>query len=611
MPAVHSGRSAPTLSLRWSLLFLAVGFVGSSSVMLIILLHQGGAPAWAFWGYTAVCWLYALSGCLAWWRRPSNAKGAFQVRGGVSVFLLVVGSSTVPLLTSLGMVTATVSLAVLVHLLHAFPSGRIRTRAARITVLAGYVVCLPLQLPLYAFDPATAGLPVHIADRPGLLAVGETVQSTAGALVMVATVVILVQRLHRAKAWQRKVLVPLFGYGIFAALFIPLSSNLLRWLGWSQFQIGVAQLAVLAGVPVAFSLGVLRGGFARTGELAELASWLSAPTQSRSDLSAVLAAVLGDPFLQLVFWVPERKRFVDSSGVWAELPTAGEARSSVAVEMAGERIGAVIYDSELIADPELVATAGRLVALGVERERLTAALRATEQSLRRSRERLLETADRERRRIAQDLHDGLQVKLVLLAVEAQQLANQLAAASQVRERATELRRRIDFAAAELRSLVHAVMPSSLVERGLGFAAEDLVDRLPVPAELHLGAIGTLPASVASTAYFVVAEALTNVVKHAGATKVVVRLDEMDGTLMVEVTDNGRGGASRDGGTGLRGLIDRVDVLGGTFTLFSPVGSGTTISVRLAVPRDADQPTALISVAVPIPTKPTPTKGLPQ
>lgn len=90
--------------------------------------------------------------------------------------------------------------------------------------------------------------------------------------------------------------------------------------------------------------------------------------------------------------------------------------------------------------------------------------------------------------------------------------------------------------------------------------------------------------------------------NAAATKVVVRLDEMDGTLMIEVTDNGRGGASREGGTGLRGLVDRVDVLGGTFTLFSPVGSGTTISVRLAVSRDADHPDGLSPTAVPIATR---------
>ena len=117
-----------------------------------------------------------------------------------------------------------------------------------------------------------------------------------------------------------------------------------------------------------------------------------------------------------------------------ELPESGSHRSSVPVELSGEPIGAIIYDSELIADPELVRTAGNVVALGVDRERLTAALRVTEQSLRRSRERIVETADRERRRIAQDLHDGLQVQLVLLALEAQQLANELGTSDATRIR---------------------------------------------------------------------------------------------------------------------------------------------------------------------------------
>jgi signal transduction histidine kinase len=264
------------------------------------------------------------------------------------------------------------------------------------------------------------------------------------------------------------------------------------------------------------------------------------------------------------------------------LPRPGTLRSSVGVELSGEPIGAIVYDSELIDDPELVRTAGRVVALGVDRERLTAALRLTEQSLRRSRERIVETADRERRRIAQDLHDGLQVQLVLLALEAQQLANELDSSAVTRIRATELRRGIDSAAAELRTLVHAVMPSSLVERGLAMATEDLMDRLPLPSSLHLGNIGSLPRTVESTAYFVVAEAVANVMKHAGASKVDVRLAKTAGTLNIEVVDNGVGGASIDRGTGIRGLLDRADVLGGSLRLDSPAGRGTNLQVQLPI-----------------------------
>lgn len=586
--ATRIHRPALARSLGWSLVFLCVGLIGGSAVLLVILLDNPESPAWAYWGYTAVCWLYFVAGCMAWWRRPSNAMGALIVWGGISVQLLLVGSSPTPLLVSLGGACSTLTLGVVVHLLLAFPSGRLRRVLPRIIAVAGYFVALVLQFPLYAFDARMSSLPFFVADRPDLLELGRDVQRGAGSLVMVATALVLIVRLRRAKASQRRVLGPVFACGVFVVLFIPLSPNLLAgWLDWSPVTVGLSQLIVVAVVPIAFSLGVLRGGFARTGEVEELASWLSAPTVSRSGLSAALATVLGDPLLRLVFWVPERGGYVDSAGEWVALPDTHASRSAVPVELSGERIAAIIYDSDLIADPELVRTAGRVVALGVERERLTAALRATEQSLRRSRERLVETADRERRRIAQDLHDGLQVKLVLLAIDAQQLANHLTGtASAQRGEATALRLGIDTAAGELRSLVHAVMPSSLLERGLEFAVEDLVDRLPVPTELHVGTIEPLPIPVASTAYFVVAEALTNVVKHAAASKVVVRLDGVNEALRIDVRDDGRGGASRDSGTGLRSLFDRVDVLGGSFTLDSPHGGGTRLSIRLPVSQDS-------------------------
>jgi len=165
-------------------------------------------------------------------------------------------------------------------------------------------------------------------------------------------------------------------------------------------------------------------------------------------------------------------------------------------------------------------------------------------------------------------------------MRAQQLAIGLDPADPIRGQAVDLRRGIDTAAAELRALVHAVMPASLVERGLASATEDLLARVPLRTGLQIAGLGSLPDPVQSTAYFVLAEAVTNVVKHAGASKVAVRLTAVDGSLDLEVADDGRGGASVDQGTGIRGLVDRVDVLGGTFELSSPPGAGTTLRVRL-------------------------------
>ncbi|GAA2015372.1 hypothetical protein JL107_09130 [Nakamurella flavida] len=595
VPAPEAGRSRPPRSdlvgsLHRALLFLATGLLTGSGLLLAVMIDEAVQPAWWLTVYFATCVLWTVTGIFAWWRRPSNGMGALLVWGGLGLVLAGAGTSTVPGIATIGAVFATAPLAVLVHLVHAFPSGRVRGRFSILTVAGGYVVTYLLQVPLYAFDPQFAALPLFVADRPDLLRTLSGVQSLAGTLVMIGTTIVLAGRLRRARPFQRRVLIPLFGYGILAVLWVPLSANVLGpWLDLPFAVVVSSQLIVLAGVPIAFALAVFRGGFARTGELQELSGWIGAREESRSGLDRALASVLGDPTLELAFWVPEERLYVDADGRPVTLPVATASRRWVEIELSGEAVGAIVYDGDLLDDPDRVRAAGRVVALGVDRERLTAALRVTEQSLRRSRERIVETADRERRRIAQDLHDGLQVKLVLLALEAQQLANTMDPGAPVRDEVTDLRLGIDAAAAELRALVHAVMPSALVERGLAMATEDLLDRLPMRSTLHVDGVRRLPLPVQSTAYFVVAEAVANVVKHAGARTVSVRVQEENGTLTIDVQDDGVGGASMDRGTGIRGLLDRVDVLGGRLELTSPLRAGTRLSVTLPVSQAGPDP----------------------
>ncbi len=590
VPETDAAHRAPqsVRSLHRALMVAAGALFLGSLLLFADLVAAAVAPASALVRYFAVCWLWMGAGVFAWWRRPGNRLGLLLVWGAVTLVVAVGEASPVTWVAAVGAACATGPLAVMVHLLHAFPSGRIRGRASAVTVAGVYVTSFVLQAPLYAFDVADARLPLFVADRPDLLRLGGAVQDVVGAVVVLATSVILVGRMRRARPEQRRVSVPLFGYGVLAVLWIPVSSSLLPGWGVPDDVVALSQLVVVAGVPVAFALAVLRGAFARTGELQELSDWLSARDDRRSRLGIGLASVLGDPSLQLVFRVPGEQRHVDADGRPVALPGPDGGRGMVDVELGGEPIGAVIYDAELIDDPEVVRAAGRVVALGVDRERLTAALHVTEQSLRRSRERIVETADRERRRIAQDLHDGLQVKLVLLALEAQQVANELAPGERTREQATDLRHGIDAAAADLRALVHAVMPSALLERGLTLAVEDLLDRVPLRSVLDVTGVGRLSMPVQSTAYFVVAEAVANVVKHADAGKVRVHVLQRDDTLTVDVEDDGVGGAAIERGTGIRGLLDRVDVLGGELRLTSPPGVGTRLTVRLPVVLDPDR-----------------------
>ncbi|WP_370739492.1 sensor histidine kinase [Arthrobacter glacialis] len=173
------------------------------------------------------------------------------------------------------------------------------------------------------------------------------------------------------------------------------------------------------------------------------------------------------------------------------------------------------------------------------------------------------------------------MQLVLLALEAQQLAKSAGSDSGTIDRATHLRQGLDAAAAELRQLVHAVMPAALIERGLAAAAEDLADRMPIPTTLELEITdGSCASAVEHAAYFVLAEALSNALKHSQATQIQVRLHVEEGWLRLEVRDDGKGGADLHVGTGLRGIGDRVDVLGGLFDLASAPGEGTRIKVDL-------------------------------
>ena len=578
-----SGRFPVSRSLHGALVLLGAVVAVLGGVEVALLAASPADPLWLLAEPVAVGGVYAAAGLVAWWRRPSNRIGALLVAGALSLLVAGLANAASPVLSVPGEILGIVPLAVLIHLLLAFPSGRLRSRAARAAAVAAYVLALLDQAPRYVFAAATGPDGVlAVTDRPDLAALGADAGHAVGSVVLVATAVILAGRLRRAEPTRRRVLLPLFGYGMVAVLLVSVSAWLEPLLGVpARFTV---QAAVLAGVPVAFVLVLLRGGFARTGEIAELGAWLAGAAAGRAGLAGALARTLGDPSLQVVFWLPGQHGYVDAAGTPVALPAAGAGRAAAEITSAGRRVGAIIYDATLIDDAAAVRAAGQVLALAVEAERLTAQLRAGEAELRRSRARIVQASDRERRRIARNLHDGLQVRLVLLALDAQQLAKDPDATAGMREAAEALRAGIDGAAAELRSFVHAVMPAGLIERGLAAAVEDLADRVPIRTRLHTdglcGAGSRLPAAVESTAYFVVAEGLANALKHARARELTVRLARTGGHLVVEVGDDGIGGASLDEGSGLRGLADRVDALGGRLCCDSRPGAGTKLAAEL-------------------------------
>lgn len=577
-----AGRSPAARSLGAALVSLAVAAALIAVIEFALYPGSGAGPVWVLGLFTVAGLVYVAAGLVAWWRRPSNGLGAIMAGGGLSWLAVALANTGRDVLAAIGIVLATVPLAVVGHLLLAFPSGRLRRGAARRVIVAAYFAALVLQVPLYLFvSQASPGGMLAVTNSPALASAGSWLQRAVGGALGVAAAVILAARLRRAPPAQRRVLLPLDVYGIAAVLLTPLTLDVIQpAAGMSADAAAAMQVIVLALVPVAFTVGMLRGGFARTGEIQELAAWLGADAASRPSLEAALAKALGDDSVRLAYWVPGQHGYTDAAGRPLAMPGAGSGRSAAEISLDGRRIGAIIYDAELTGDPDLVRAAARVAAIAVDRQRLTAGLLASQQELRESRARLVTAADAERRRIALNLHDGLQTKLVLLALEAQRLAGQPGAGPAAAGAATALRRRIDAAAAELRELVHAVMPAPLIERGLRAAAEDLADRMPVPTRLEVGVDGALPDAVSATAYFVVAEGLANAVKHAKASELGVRIARDQDMLLVEVHDDGVGGAAPGGGLGLRSLADRVDTLGGRLLVASPAGHGTSLRAEL-------------------------------
>ena len=233
------------------------------------------------------------------------------------------------------------------------------------------------------------------------------------------------------------------------------------------------------------------------------------------------------------------------------------------------------YERPLSADTEArLAAFTELVATAIANAEAQAALAA-------SRVRIVAAVDAARRRIERDLHDGVQQRLVSLAMQIR------AAQATVPPAAEELTAHLDGLAAEIgdvldevREIARGLNPPALADGGLRPALRTLARRSAVPVRLDVGVAGRLPDQIELAAYYVIAEALTNAAKHADASEAQVRVESGEGLLRVCVRDDGRGGADRTRGSGLVGLTDRVEALGGRFALHSPVGGGTAVQVVL-------------------------------
>lgn len=308
--------------------------------------------------------------------------------------------------------------------------------------------------------------------------------------------------------------------------------------------------------------------------------WRDTPAPG-TELTGVLAAALQDPTLTVAYWLRERAAYADADGVAVELPGPDAGRAVSRVVHHGEPVAALIHDPLVGRRPAVLAAVGRAGLLALENTRLQAEIGVQLAEVRRSRVRIVEAADAERQRIERDLHDGAQQRLVALALRLRlaQRRPSTAPGLTVDQLADLTVDELNATVEDLRELARGIAPASLTEEGLSAALDGVAARTPIPVVLSVPA-GRFPAAVERTLYYAACEAITNTVKHAGASKIGVEIRVHDDRILLTVVDDGCGGADPRRGSGLRGLADRVETVGGRVTVDSTAGFGTVLEIRM-------------------------------
>ncbi len=348
---------------------------------------------------------------------------------------------------------------------------------------------------------------------------------------------------------------------------------------WSYFvEIQRVTLVILGISPIAFGYALLDLRLAR-GAIGDLVIGLRS-TSEPADLRDALARALRDPSLELAYWLPEFETYADLDGREVVLPKPGGQRAVTVIEREGEPVAALLHDPSLLDEPELLDGVAAATSITLENARLQVELRARLEELRGSRARIVEAGHRERKRLERNLHDGAQQRLVAMSLELALLEAQLAGNDEARARVARVRTEIAASLQELREIARGIHPAVVTGHGLAVALEQLAALSPVPVEVTVEVDERLPEALEVAAYYLVSESLANVGKYAQATSATVDVSRHDGVVTVEIVDDGIGGADSERGSGLRGLADRIETLGGRLRVWSADGEGTRVRAEI-------------------------------
>jgi len=570
-------RPVPKPALLWILGLAAVAFCVLTAVLAALNdeLYQPALRVLLVWWITLP---YIFAGMVAWRRRPDSAFGPLMILAGFITQLSMLQWTSLPLPNTIGQLCDLLVAAVWLHIFLAYPTGRLAGGAERVVVVVGYVAALGLQVVILALGGFDDNHLLSVVKRPHAAEAVENVQLLVLSALALIGVGLLWGRWRSLPRWQRRrptqIVIECFGLSLvmLAALLVAGAFQLPGFEVIRLVTFGVAGLA-----PLAFLAGLLDARLAKAGVGELLVQLRTDPTP---DLQALLAQALRDPTLYLIYWLPQYGSWADQDGNPTSLPRSDNGRRVTFVKQNGEQIAALIYDAGLGDEPELVEAVSAAAGIALENGRLEAELRARLQELQGSRSRVVEAQQNERRRLERNLHDGAQQRLVALALELGLLAEKANNDPATQERLKRARGEVAESLDELRDIARGLHPAVVSGHGLAIALESLAAVTPLEVHLKTDGLPRLPEQLEVAAYYVVSESLTNAAKHAQADTVTVEVGVTTDTLIVEIVDDGIGGADSERGTGLRGLADRIEALNGHLRVWSSVGKGTRVRAEI-------------------------------
>ena len=641
---------------------------------------------------------FILAGLIGWTRRPQNRTGMLMVAVGFGVLIGVLGEANHPIPFTLGALFGSLFIAAFVHLLLAYPSGRLLSRRARVLVGAGYTIAFLAPLAESMFAAPETCKPHACPDNLVLVShdhaahvVATTIWTAASVVLFAAVVMLLLGRWRETTPGLRRILRSVYLFGGLSIVLLAIGFVITPFSGVGAIIVSVALIATFTTVPFIFLAGLLGTAIARGAGVGAIFS--SVPERaSPGEVQEGLRSALRDETAVVAYWYEEDEHYVDVEGNRLDLPEDTRRRVVTRLDYGDQPVAAIVHDAALLQEPELLEGVANAARIALERDKLLVEVRARAQryrallqampdlmfrisrdgryisynapserdlvngevvgkllwdrlptdladrvlasgraalggdpdvieyhldfedgsrrhyegrfaasgddeflmivreiterkqqqeELEASRQRIVAAGDAARRKLERNLHDGAQQRLVSLSLSLRLAQNQVAKSPVRAEELLEASRvELMQALEELRELARGIHPAVLTDRGLEAALEALAGRAALPVEIDCIPDVELPPPVEAAAYYVVSEALANITKYAGASAVKVSIGQVDGYALVEVVDDGVGGADPTRGSGLSGLSDRVASLNGKLVIDSPPGAGTRIRAEI-------------------------------